>query len=188
MPFTVMMLSNRNSTPEMKTINIALPKVHWNAPQPPIRPPTMEFNPMPGACANGNFAKNAINKVPTIAPSAVATNTDSCRAASEPAIWFGFTTKMYAIARKVTIPAMISVRTLLPAAEMPKNLSSFFPITILLLKLFIQPCAAPAEAAAPYDVLKKRKTPLRDADRSRFSGKNEMANTFPQEAEMRKCR
>lgn len=71
---------------------------------------------MPGACASGRFASKPISTVPITAESAVVTYIASNETPSSAENMPEFTTSMYAIARKVVTPAMISVFAVEPFA------------------------------------------------------------------------
>ena len=137
----------RNNAPDMSTMSIAVPNENVLLyVQPPTIPPSAAFSPMPGACASGILANNAIKSVPISAPSAVAINTDdhSGLLGSSPTIWLGLTVSMYAIARNVAIPAKISVPTVEPDLLIPKNLSN--------LPIFLPGTVFAAVAASPEGV------------------------------------
>lgn len=63
---------------------------------PPITLPTVEFKPIPDACAKGILANKAINNVPIKAPIAVAMKTEDQRISLVPPkrIELGLTVKM----------------------------------------------------------------------------------------------
>ena len=64
------MVRMRNSTPEQSTMSNAF-AYEYPRTGPQIVNTKNAFNPIPGACANGIFARNAMSSVPMIAPIAV---------------------------------------------------------------------------------------------------------------------
>ena len=91
------------------------------------------FSPIPGAKAKGKFAHNPITVQPIKAATAVAKSM-SAKACSFPA-WVpspipnvsiaGLTSRIYAIVRKVVIPALISPSKDPPFSVYPKYSSAF---------------------------------------------------------------
>jgi hypothetical protein len=74
---------------------------------------------MPGASATGHFAHHPMMEQPTTAAKIVATNTAPKSMSALDRI-LGLTTIIYAIVKKVAIPAKISVRNELPFASISK--------------------------------------------------------------------
>ena len=81
------------------------------------------FRPIPGARAKGNFAQSPIAIHPMNLAIDVA-NSASLNGMPVAANIDGFTSRMYAIVRKVAPPALISVATSLPASVTPNILSN----------------------------------------------------------------
>ena len=77
-----------------------------------------ELSPIPGAIANGLFAKNAMTNVPIAEAIQVARNTpfqSDCPPFFVKSVnRFGLSAMMYAMVMKVVRPAMISVLTVVP--------------------------------------------------------------------------
>ena len=93
--------------------------------------------PIPGACASGRLDRSPISTVPMIAESAVVTymasNDTTPSVANIPAL----TIRMYAIARNVVRPAMISVLGDEPILVYWNFLSqneTFLPVSLFFIK------------------------------------------------------
>ena len=103
---------SKNSKPLINTSNIALPYEYAKPKEPAIIPPIIALNPIPGASTSGELAIKDISKLAIKDPIAVAINTDENLGSEVPLkIVFGLTIKIYDIAKKVVIPAIISMLT-----------------------------------------------------------------------------
>ena len=85
---------------------------------------------MPGARANGKFAHRPMTTHPTKAAIAVANSASSKGIPATDNI-AGFTSSMYAIVRKVVIPARISEPAVTPFALNPKVLSRILSTAVM---------------------------------------------------------
>ncbi len=83
------------------------------------------LSPIPGARAKGSFAHNDIIRVPVMAASAVAVNTEPA-GIPQAVNMLGFTARMYAIVRNVVIPAIISVLSLFLVGSNPNSFCNIY--------------------------------------------------------------
>ena len=115
----------RITIPSRKTMAIATRQSTAAPPRQSVYA-TIALMPMPDASAIGLFAIRPIAMVMIAAPKHVAVSAASNGTPATTSI-FGFTAMMYAIARNVVKPPMISFPIVLLRSEILKNESTFLP-------------------------------------------------------------